>query len=1086
MLFKNKKILLTISLLFIITLSNIVVANNDIFQEMSIENLSFKQEIEIPIDTSLEEAKYQAIDLKINFKNSCYAVDEKDHSIRIGFENGDYVEEIESQIYDLEKTDDSHINSCNVVFLIPQEANGEETYYVFYDSEKTENVEYQDHIEVDESHYYYEPISGQKIDIDYYSIKEKDEVIYGIAQKGELLGNPIALSIIKFKPGSKVVETYNIDQLFTLDMRYGIFEQPRYYGSAWADNVKKTVLVDGNLMARFRITCSSPIGDILSDNIYTYYHCPTDTKRIFVDCYHEVLKDIKVEEPSFLDGTFGGIVSIKSRSSTIEKMDVGEIYPEMYVYTEDETIDDFPVPQNPSTVEREPIVSTEDDIDLGKNAWVSLSDSQKGVSHAILLNSDSGFCEGENDGVQVKAWAEENIKLPGLEADTGNLYVHRNSYENGEHRSNLDKGFNVNYKAEFLSVMDSYERVDRESDIFQKISRIAPILREDITEEITEEKERYSLTTFVHMAPSFSMGSLLSAATGVKIPYIYAELYKENQFKSSGSVGRLSLGDIHFDLEGKKLFEKIKVVLGVFDLKNSSFFKKIVFPDLEEGTYVVKIFRENPLFGNEREYIGFGIAEVKENTVLRITCTANSKSCFSIFDQNSEGIENVLFYLIQDDQIVSDGLSDLNGSVKLDAPCDLKDKYLLNVFYKGFLIQEKEIRLGLLNHFKEYSDSFNVDLYDLDVELTDKWGFTPTVDVKLFVTSEDMHEEETIFAVKIDNSNYIFEKLVSSNYLLKLKYKSFEIESDIDLNDDKRVNLVFPAEYEIKINILNNVGTKVDEGTVHVSRESKEIEVDIDEDGQAIFTVPPGKYDIDIFIDNEKVAFQEINIKGEKTLDVISNKDSFLHTLFLILGLLGIISSFVFLFYKTNFKSCLKLFVIFLLVISIFQPWWILHGEENDVSTKTVTMLYPPNMVTLTDSSDGFGGSLSVLPSELVDVLVLLSILIAVSIVLMLSSIFINERFKKIKKGLLIFSSLLIVVSLGVFYYAMTLVTKLGVGSFIGSKEILVSIPGQTEGLDVFCSWGPGVGFYLAVISLLLIFVYVFVDFKNLGKKILK
>lgn len=1071
--FKNKKILGVTIILFILSLSNIVIANPNNYRNTSLENFSYKQKINIPFDTSLEESKYQPIDIKIDFENTCYATDEKDHSIRIAIETKGSVEEIESQIYNLEKKDDTHITSCNVVFLIPTEADGNEEYYVFYDSKKTEETNYEDHITLEDSHYYYEPISGQKIDLDYFGIKEKGNVIYGIAQKGELLGNPIALSVLKFKPDSKVFETYNIDQLCTFDMRYGIIDQPGYYGTSWANNVKKTVLVDGNLMIRFRLKCNSPDGDMLSDNIYTYYHCPTDTKRIFVDCYHEILNDIKVEEPSFMDGTFGGIVSIKSRSSTIEKMDVGDIYPELYVYTKDEKINDFSVPQNPSSTVREAIIATEDDIDLGKNAWVCLADLEKGSAHGIVLDSNTGYSKGENDGVQIKAWVKENIKLPGLEADTGNLYIHRNSYENGKHNPDLDKGYSVNYKADFISVRDSYEKIDLESSIFQKISTIIPTLRENITEDEIEEKERFNLTTFVHMAPSFPMGSLLSAATGKKIPYIYAELYKENEFKSSGSVSRLALGDVNFDFEGKKVFEKIKMVLGIFDLKNSSLFKKIVFPDLVEGTYVVKIFRENPLIGKERKYIGFGIVEVKENTNLRIFCTANAKSSFSISDQNDNGIENVDFYLIFNDELISDSNSDENGSAILNAPCKLKDKYLLRVFYKGFLIEEKEIRLGFFNKFKEYKDNFNLDLYNLNVKLTDKWGFTPAVDANIFVTSNDMYKKETISSEKIDNSNYLFEKLISADYLLSLKYKSFELEENINLEDDKTINLEFPAEYKTKINVFNNIGANVNGGTIYVSRNNKKINTEINSKGKASFLVPPGTYDVEVFIDDEKVAFQEIDIKGEKTVDIVSNKDSFLHNVVLLVGLFLIFCTALFFFYKKKFKIGLKIAIILLLFISIFQPWWTLYGEENNISTETVTMLYPPKMVTLTDSSTGLGGSISILPPELTDLFVVLSIIIIVSIIFILSTIFIDKRFKKTKKALLTTVTFLIILSLGLFYYAMSQVTKLGVGSFIGSKDLAVTIPGRTESVNVFCSWGPGIGFYLLIISLILLLVYI-------------
>jgi hypothetical protein len=249
------------------------------------EDLPYKEEIFIPIDTSITEAKFQPIDIHVEFKNPCWAKNEILHSIRIYYEDGNGKNEIESQIYELEFNDETHIKSCNIVFLIPAEASGNEKYFVYYDSLETEETDYKDHIQLEDTHYFYEPISGQKIDFDYYKITEDGDIIYAVIQKGELLGNPIAQHVGKFKPGSKVVETYNIDQLAAFDLRYGISEQPSYYGSSWSNNVKKTILVDGNLMSRVRIECYSPDEKIKSDNIYTYYYSPGETKSIFVNAH---------------------------------------------------------------------------------------------------------------------------------------------------------------------------------------------------------------------------------------------------------------------------------------------------------------------------------------------------------------------------------------------------------------------------------------------------------------------------------------------------------------------------------------------------------------------------------------------------------------------------------------------------------------------------------------------------------------------------------------------------------------------------------------------------------------------------------
>ena len=121
---------------------------------------SFRAEIEIPINTSDSYTKYQPIDIPIKFDNLCWAKNESQHSIRVIFQEGNKHIELESQIYDLNFIDDDHISSCNLVFLIPKDANGNEKYFLYYDDEEKQGPNYDDRVDVEESKYEYEPIQG--------------------------------------------------------------------------------------------------------------------------------------------------------------------------------------------------------------------------------------------------------------------------------------------------------------------------------------------------------------------------------------------------------------------------------------------------------------------------------------------------------------------------------------------------------------------------------------------------------------------------------------------------------------------------------------------------------------------------------------------------------------------------------------------------------------------------------------------------------------------------------------------------------------------------------------------------------------
>jgi hypothetical protein len=1068
---KFKKIItIIIILLFFSTIFNNFAMASDI-KSADLLDFSYKQKIQITFDTIIDQTKYQPIDIKFEFLNSCYAKDEKDNSIRVGMEKGGEITELESQIYNLEKIDETHISSCGLVFLIPKEADGTEEYYVFYDSIKTEISEYEKYLFLEDSHYFYEPIPGQKIDFDYFGIKQKDDVIYAVVQRGELLGNPIALSVAKFKPGSKVVETYNLDQLCDLDFRYGIFEEPAYFGTSWATEISKQIIVDGNLMIRVRIQCISPRGDIKTDNIYTYYYCPTETKRIYIDVSHQILKDIDIEEPSVEDGVIAGITSIKSRSASIEKMNVGEILPEVYLYSKDDTVLDFSINLNPDSIDREMELSTEDNIDLGAKAWTCLYNPSNGKSHGLIFNSNKGITDGDDDGVQVKAFVKQNIKLPGLEADTGNIILTRNAYENGKHNTKLNIGTQYNFKVEFITVeKDGYKIIDEESIIYQNLIKNIPVLRENVTHD-EEEIVKYSLKTYVHLAPSAPLGSLLSAALGKNIPYIYAELYKENNFKSSGVVSRISLGSIDFDLEDKNLIQIIKTVFGIFDWKNFSFFKKIVFPDLESGTYVVKIFKENPIFVKQRRYIGFGIIDLKKNDTLRIYCRPEGKIKLLFQDQNKLGIENIKINLLSDNIVISESISDKNGTAIVYAPCFPLKKYILRIIYNGFLIEEKELNLDFKNYIIDLQESYLFELFDVTLSLRDTWDLEPAVDVNPKITSNEMIEPNFLFGKENDNGQYIFYNLTPGKYQLSMSYKSFSLEKEINIINNLKLYFDFPAEYSLSFNVYDSYGEIFSDGQISIARSDKVEKFEINQRGFASITIPPGIYQINVISNDKEIAKQNIEIKGEKNINIINSEDSFLHKIMVYLGIIMIIFAIAIIFWKKNFYNALKIIAIALLIISLFSPWWILNGEDGVVKSTTKTFLIPQKIVTFSSTSNILGGEISQVPDEVTIVLELLMFLLIISCLLIFVSVFISNKFKKTSITLSILIIILLIVTLSIFYYALSQLTEVGIGNFMGSGEIEITIPGVAEAKLLPCTWGPSIGFYLALLTIILFMI---------------
>jgi hypothetical protein len=1055
------------------------------YHQTAIDTFPFKQLLTVPIDTSQDAAKNQPIDLRVTFENPCWGTNETLNAVRVGYDDGSGLQEIDSQVYDLEHADDTHLKACSLVFLIPQEATGSEKYYVVYDSKETDPANYQTHLTLEDTHYYYEPIPGQTIDFDYYGIRQDGFVVYAVVQKGQLLGNPVALSAIKFKPNSTTVETYNLDQLGDFDFRYGVPGEIDYVGSSFATDITKTVLAQGNLMIRVRLQCTSPRADITSDNIYTYYYSPTNAKRIMIDAHHEILKPVTIDDPSVEDGAYTGIVSIKARSASIQKMNVGDILPSMYVYANDSTIQQFTIPMSPQSTAKEVVLSPEDDMGLGPHAWVCLTDPSSGKVHGLIFSATTGITNGSEDGLQVRAYSKQNVKLPGLSADTGTLELTRTTYQNGNHLTTIAQGNTYHYKVEFITAETGGDtRIDEESAMYQHLVKDAPVFRGNETTTPEEHAQRYNLTVYAHLARSVPLGSLLSAALGKNISYIYAELYQEQTFRSSGTVGRLALGAISLNMTGKTFTQKLQSILGIFDLKNTSLFKKIRFPLLDPGTYVVKIFRENPRFAKDRQYIGVAVVNLSKDTKVHILCRPQGTVKISLLDQEKSGVQNARCELTLADTTIAVALTDANGAATLTAPCYSLKPYRLSVQYQGFLVGEQKVRLTGLRRFIAMKTSFAVDRYALSLSVTDTWGFPPAVEVNPVLVSTAMATSTPIRAEATQKGQYVFSDLPPASYRLSLGYKAFKVEDNITVDKDLTLETKFPAEFPVTFALYDSYAGSLSQGAISFQRNDKTESTAIKENGSAVMSLPPGDYKTLIQADDDTIAQQQVQVRGEKTLDIVTSQGSLMHMVVTYLGLALVIGAFLFVIWKRKLGVGLKLIAVGVLVITLVSPWWVLHGETDMVSTTTNTLVIPPQIITLTSSSNATGGEISSVPQEVTMVLGLLSLLVGVACLSIVGSLALKAKFRKITFLVSLLSIIILLLTLILFYYAFSQLTQVGVGSFMGSGTLDVTIPGEEAQAKIPCSWGPGLGFYLLIVALAFVLV-AFVE-RRLSKKLLK
>jgi hypothetical protein len=1120
---------------------------------------SFSKEITLPIDTSSKYAQYQPVDIRIEFDDICWAKDEKEHSVRVCFWDGVIWHPLESQIYDLNYTNDEHISSCSLVFLIPKEANGEERYYVHYDDDKKSNPNYPNHVDVSEDYYRYQQIPGVIFESDYYEIIEEGYIVYGVNKEGKAFDATATQQVAKVITGTKEVAPNKGEIGASFDFRYWWMENGKWRSPYVASRlVKNQIIVDGNLMVKVGIESESPNGFLKSTVIYKYYYCPTEDKRIYTHVRHEVI-DYPLPTGEKIDAGYVTLGYGNVKSSTIEELNFGKIYPYLHFYSDEERIKEYNVPQFPEG-ELQAIIIKEEDPDLGSSPWISVDDGEKGKAHAIIFESTNVTKSGYTgrDGITLELYETNNAQFPGLNARLAMLFILKDTYEEGEKFLNtLPEDFVVEFNAEFFTTENGgYPAVAEEAKMYQSLIQYQPTDDDDIADE-EEEIERFNLTASVHFAPSFPLGFYISTRFGYNVSFLTAEVYKENSITSSqsGTVTRVSLeGDIPPDLKDMTLLE----LLDLLDWKNLTRCKKVHLPYLEKGRYLIKIFKEDPLFGEERQFIGYAIVDLEKNKEIHIYCKREGKVSLSFLNQEKTGIENVQIYLKKDDFIIANSESDSDGKAIIKAPCGLREKYSLNVFFKGFLIKEEQIRLGRIRQLIPLKKAFSFDVHDLEISIRDSEGKIPDFDVELSLTSKEMHDPVTLKEDNVSDGVYKFNDLYPANYVLTIKYNSYEIKKEIkipdvdsleiklydftayikdtwnlspeakldvilisedfektamilgeqlslekyhftniypgnyklkvryktytieefiNIPDRENIEIIFPALYNITLIIHDSHGNQLKDANISMIREGKEVHGITNDNGEIIFSLPPGSYVTKIFYDGDLIAIRQVEIFNNKQYKVVTTNEPLLPYIAISLSIITFIGVVVISYRKKDTMFFLKILAVLLVVVAIVSPWWELNGSSSnpDLETSTKLFLTPTKMVTISSNNNVTAGEIVSLDKAFINMVdTILLIVIAISFILIISSLILN-RYSLRRFSLTAFLAA-IAFYIGIIIMFISEMSKLAnttVGSLIGNGNLEISIPGEKLFETIACGWGPSIGFYLLLCStIILIFAF--------------
>jgi hypothetical protein len=1005
----------------------------------------------LPISTEDTTAIYQPIDIQIEFRDSCWAKNESIHSVRICSWDGTRWHHLESQIYDLDHSDPQHIKKCGLVFLVPEFADGTERYFVYYDRNEKDAPGYIDHVDIEDAYYYFEPISGVVAEGDYYKIIEDGYVVYGIGQKGNVIGRRLSQTVVKQKPKTEEFGLKNSDEIASFCFSYhkGVEDEDEI--SSDHKLVSKEIFVDGNLMIEFKIVSESTDKSLRSSNVYRYYYCPTDDKRISVHVKHQVFEDSTVEGIVNVDGRYGAIVTYKSKSEKLEKMRFGQILPFLHVYGENNQIKEYKVISNPESKKREWLIPYTDDCDIGENAWLSYDEGETGKSRAIIFSSNKDIVKSgrnERDGIQVKVAEKEYLDVIGSEIDYAAINFGRNSYEKGgTHDLEIPNDFVVEYDAEFFSTEDNgYKSVIPEAEYFRELVKYRHDSREDITDG---DKNIYTLKVIPRLTGRILSHPILANITGISITEVYAELYKDDELVSTVSA--------------------TKPILGA---------PVINFPKLAAGDYLVKVFRK---IGKDKiSYIGVEPVTITEDKDLNVICTWSKEIKIISQDQYDKNIENIRLFLYKNETLITRNITKSEDNTIFSVPFNLLEPYVLKAYYKGFEIYNEQIAM------LENRVNIDLNLYELTIKIKDKLDFPPGVNVRPYLTSSAMLEECQIHPENKGLGEFVFENLPSESYDLHISYGDYYDKIKVKISEeDESVDIRFAAMFDIKIDLLDSRGdsTNGPDKKIEIMRYGKTI-LESTSDVN-IISLPPGDYSVNVYSEDRLIGVKNIELTSKKDIKIVTTIEPMLPILLTILVLVFIGEIIVLvLFKKISLNTFLKLLAMALILLSLFQPWWTLTASsDNPVVEKSNEMfIVPQAMIETVEHNDNIYLDLATIPDIFTNFLGVLFLIITAGFILLgisfLPNIILKKRFYKI----LISASILFLIIVAIAYtIGMSRITEISIGSLEGEGTLDVVLPDTTK-INMSANWGLGLGFYLCILASLTAMSSGFIDyFKKRG-----
>lgn len=730
------------------------------------------QELIMPYNTSLPRAKNQAIDLPITFHSPCWTTNPTQTSVRVACWNGTGWTELPSQIYNLQTANDTnHIKACNLVFLIPDTANGHERYYIHYSANQTTPPDYPDHLSIVDATYQFAPIKEISAEAHFYGIVEDGYSIYGIGEEGKVLDRACAQVVVKQHKGATTFDALNSDQFVSYAFSY-------YYGTDEKDEsssdqvfLNKQILIDGPLMVTVKISSQSSLADIRTTNEYRYYYTPGDDKRIYIHAKHEMLKAATVKGLDNIDGRFGSIISVKARSSTIPSLNMGDINPLLDFNSTTKPVEEYQMDLNPETTDREWIIPYQDNADLGPDAWLSYGDGPTGRASAVIFATNTGLITqgtNENDGIQLKVCEKQYFDFLGTQVDYASLNFGRNSYDPTKgHDITIPANLIVQFDAEtFYTSTGGYTATRQEAHLFQSLIR-----NHTQNTEPPTNATRYNLTVSAYFG-----GTFLTFPWLAEHPTVTMQLYQNDTYLTTIQAN------------------------GTTILSSAT----ATFPNITAGLYIAKVYLK---ISNTRFLIGAAVILVNKSLSTQIICTWERAIKVTALNQYNHGIPNVLVHLQNKDGLIFDcNTTDATGSITLHAPYNPNDPYKVTAFYK----QRQIFNTTLPATLQYAAASITLALYNFTIKLVDAYNLPPAVDASPQLLLQNDNQTIPIFPDIVNQNYHTFTNLFAGNYTAQILYRNHIDSSSLTIPENGLViQMMFTQAYSATFDLYDVRGNPI-------------------------------------------------------------------------------------------------------------------------------------------------------------------------------------------------------------------------------------------------------------------------------------